>query len=66
MKTRIQLITTILSAAAGGLLLVPVASACGSPATLQGPYVVQQLRLDALNPMESVSNQSLPATTALL
>ena len=59
MRTKTQVITTILSAAVGGILLVPIASACGTPATLQGPFVLQQLRLDPQNPMESVSNVSL-------
>jgi hypothetical protein len=59
MRTKTQVVTTILSAAVGGIMLVPIASACGSPATLQGPFVLQQLRLDSQNPMESLSSESL-------
>lgn len=59
MKTKMQVITTVISAAIGGTLLIPVASACGSPATLGGPFVIQQLRVDARNPIETMSNESL-------
>ncbi len=59
MKTKMQFITTILSAVVAGTLLIPTASACGSGAILQGPFEIQQLRLDPRNPIEAMSNESL-------
>src|ERR1700685_3308700 len=59
MRKKMRVVQTILSAAAGVMLLVPIASACGTPATLQGPFVLQQLRLDTQNPMESLSSARL-------
>src|ERR1700733_11138338 len=47
-------ITTILNNAVAGLLFISAASACG-PGQLQAPLVIQQLRLDPHNALESLS-----------
>ncbi len=56
MKLKPRALTAILSVAVVGML-VPTASACAP--NLQGPFAIQQLRLDPQNPMESVTSVSL-------
>ncbi|MGA2275147.1 MAG: hypothetical protein ABSH00_16455 [Bryobacteraceae bacterium] len=54
-----RIITTTLSAAIAGILFVPAASACGCATLPQGPFTIQQLRLDPQNPLEAASSASL-------
>ena len=51
-------ITTTLNSAITGLLFVSAASACG-PGQLQAPFVIQQLRLDPHNALESFSSANI-------
>jgi hypothetical protein len=52
-----QAITTAFTAAVVGILFVPAASACGP--NLQSPFAIQQVMLNAQNPLESVTSASL-------
>jgi hypothetical protein len=54
-----RITATALSAAIAWILSVPAANACSSPKQLEGPFAMEQLRVDSQNPLESVSFASL-------
>jgi hypothetical protein len=53
-----QAITTAFTAAVVGIFFVPAASACG-PNQLQSPFAIQPVMLNAHNPLEAVTSESL-------
>jgi hypothetical protein len=52
-----RVITTAFTTAVVGILFVPAASACGP--NLQSPFAIQQVMLNAQNPLESVTSAGL-------
>src|ERR1700761_7852222 len=58
MKSSYHAIASACGMAALAVMLVPVASACG-PDALQGPFVMQQLRLNPANPLEGTPLDSV-------
>ena len=59
MKVTHRTVTTTLSAAVVGMLLVPAASACAMAEQPAAPFAVGQLMHDSGNPLESVTSASL-------